>query len=273
VRFFALLIAVLAMTGSARAAQELVEFSAGTANLKAYLFQPGGAGPFPAIVALHDCGGLGGTSGPVARRYRDWAERLAGAGFAVLFPDSFASRGFGSQCKLRERQVRVARERVTDAVAARRWLQAQKFVAPDRVSLIGWSNGAIAALWTVRRRGNFEENGPDFRSAVALYPACRRLRDTEWSARVPTLILVGSADDWAPPGPCEQMVASARGRSAQAAIVVYAGAHHQFDHPDKPLSQLSGLAFSADGSGKVHVGTNPAARADAIRRVPQWLAR
>ena len=42
---------------------------------------------------------------------------------------------------------------------------------------------------------------------------------------------------------------------------------------NKPVAQLTGLAFSADGSGRAHIGTNPAARADAIKRVPEWLAR
>jgi len=83
----------------------------------------------------------------------------------------------------------------------------------------------------------------------------------------------GAADDWAPASACEQMVKSARGRSAQAEIVVYPGAYAEFDHPNKPVSQLTGLAFSVDGSGRAHSGTNPEARADAIRRVPQWLAR
>jgi hypothetical protein len=35
----------------------------------------------------------------------------------------------------------------------------------------------------------------------------------------------------------------------------------------------TGYAFSADNSGKVHTGTHPAARADAIRRVTQFLSR
>jgi hypothetical protein len=39
------------------------------------------------------------------------------------------------------------------------------------------------------------------------------------------------------------------------------------------VRQRSGLAHTADPSGKVHIGTNSAARTDALRRVPQWLAR
>jgi dienelactone hydrolase len=274
VRALAVTIALLAVTGTAGAAPELVEIPEGSVHLKSYLYRPAGEGPFPAVVALHGCAGLGGRSGPVASRYRDWGERLAAAGFVVLFPDSFGSRGLSSQCSVRERSVRTARERVADAVAARHWLQGQKWVVANRVSVLGWQNGGGAALWTVRRRARpGPEGGPDFRSAVALYPGCRRLRLTEWSARVPTLVLVGAKDDWGPASVCEQMVASARGRSAQAEIVVYPGAYAEFDHPNKPVSQVTGLAFSADGSGRAHLGTNPAARADAIRRVPEWLAR
>ena len=275
-RALAVIIALLALTRAAAAAPELVEIPEGSSKLKSFVYRPAGDGPFPAVVALHGCAGLAGRSGPIARRYRDWGERLAAAGFVVLFPDSFGSRGLPSQCSVRERSVRTARERVGDAVAARHWLQSQKWVTADHVSVLGWQNGGGAALWTVRRRARLTssaEGGPDFRSAVALYPGCRTLRQSEWSARVPTLVLVGAADDWAPASACEQMVKSARGRSAQAEIIVYPGAYSEFDHPDKPVSLLTGLAFSVDGSGRAHSGTNPAARADAIRRVPQWLAR
>ena len=114
---------------------------------------------------------------------------------------------------------------------------------------------------------------PDFRSAVALYPGCTRLEITAWSARIPTLILAAGADDWSSAKACEQMVAGARGRSAHASIVVYPGAHHDFDHPNRPLQVRSGYAFSVDNSGKVHSGTNSAARADAIRRVTLSVAQ
>jgi dienelactone hydrolase len=273
VRLTAFILALVASTGTALAAPELVEISEGAAKLKAYVYRPAGDGPFPAVVALHGCGGLSGRSGPVSNRYHDWGERLAAGGFVVLFPDSFGSRGLSAQCTVRERSVRTARERVADAIAARRWLQNQSWVVSHRVSLLGWQNGGVAALWAIRRRGGGDDGATDFRSAVALYPGCRRLGVTEWSARVPTLLLVGAADDWAPAKTCEQMVASARGRSAQTQIIVYPGAYAEFDHPNMPMRQLTNLAFSADGSGRAHTGTNPAARADAIKRVPEWLAR
>ncbi len=90
---------------------------------------------------------------------------------------------------------------------------------------------------------------------------------------MPTLILIGALDDWSSAQECERMVAGARGRSARASIVVYPGAFHDFDHPSRPPQIRGGYAFSADGSGRIHSGTNATARADAQKRVTQWLGR
>jgi dienelactone hydrolase len=264
---------VAATPARAAGAAEEVEVPQGEVTLKALLFRPEGAGPFPAVVALHGCGGLTNRSGQLGTRYRDWGERLSSAGYVVLFPDSFGARGIGSQCTVRERRVRSSRERVVDANAARRWLQGKEWVKADRVSLIGWSSGATSALWTVRPRAARRDGGADFRSAVAFYPGCARLNDLAWSARVPTLVLIGASDDWTPASTCQQMIRGARGRSAHAEIVTYPGAYHDFDHPNRPIAQRSGLAFSADGSGRAHVATDASARADALKRVPDWLAR
>lgn len=270
----ALTLAAVIGSGSAAAAPEAVEIAHTGARLKAFLYRPQGNGPFPAIVALHGCDGLAavaGQSAPLALRYHDWGERLAAGGFVVLFPDSFGSRGIGSQCE-GQRTLRSGRERAGDADTARHWLQEQSYVAADRVSLVGWANGGVAALWAVRPRAGKKDARPDFRSAVAFYPGCRRLRDTAWSARLPTLILIGARDDWTPASACEQMVAGARGRTARASIVVYPGAYHDFDHPDLPLQQRSNVAF-APGAARVHVGTDAAARTDALKRVPEWISR
>ncbi len=240
-------------------------------KLKAALYRPEGAGPFPAVIGLHNCTGLNNTRGEIGIRYRDWGQRLAKEGFVVLFPDSNGSRGLGSQCgNPSQRSLRVDRERVADAVAVRQWLQQQSWVQADRVSLMGWSSGAIATLWTVRA-ARMPVEGTDFRSAVAFYPGCRRLANAAWSARVPTLILIGRADDQTSAAACQQMVAGAHGRSARVAIQVYPGAYHDFDHPNRPLQARSGMAFSSDGSGTAHTGTHPSARADALKRVPDWF--
>ena len=251
-----------------------VEIASGETKLRAMLYKPDGQGPFPAVVGLHRCEGLLNASGAPSARYRDWAQHLTAAGFAVVFPDSYSSRGLtGSQCTVRSRAVRSERDRVGDVQAVRAWLHGQPWVTGDRIALLGWSNGGITALWAVRPRLAPKDGKADFRSAAALYPGCRRLLNSAWSTRVPTLVLVGGADDHNRPAECQQMVAGAKGRSARAVIRVYPGAHHDFDHPSRRLQLRSGYAFSADGSGRVHTGTNPSARADVLKRVPEWLKR
>jgi dienelactone hydrolase len=269
----AVLAAVTTVAAGTAAAAEQVDIPQSDTTLHGVLFRPEGSGPFPGVVALHGCESLINRSGKLAPHFADWGEQLAAAGLAVIFPDSFGSRGLRTQCRVFERKVRSEHERVADANAARRWLQTQPWTIKNRVSVLGWANGGMASLWTVRPHAMPHDGVPDFRSAVAFYPSCRRLTDLAWSARVPTLILIGKDDDWTAPAACEQMVQGARGRSALASLVVYPGAYHEFDRPDYPLRELGGLADTADGSGRAHIGTNAAARMDALMRVPEWLMR
>jgi dienelactone hydrolase len=264
-----LILLFLAVSSIAATAQEPVRMTGDGLTLQGVLFRPKGAGPFPAVVGLHGCSGMGNRRYPLDLRFRDWGERLAAAGFAVVFPDSFGSRGEGSQCRVRDRRIRPRVERVGDAIAARRWLQAQSWVKRDRVFLMGWSHGGSTTLWGVRPQARPDDGGPDFRAAVAFYPGCRVPAERGWSARLPTLLLIGADDDWTPPGPCLTLVSGARGNPARVEIKTYPGAYHSFDHPDQKVRQVTGLALAK--GGRAHIGTNPAARADAIRRVPEWF--
>lgn len=248
-----------------------VEIPSGSATLHAQLYKPDGDGPFPVVIALHGCGGLAGRSEPVEARYSDWAERFLKAGNAVLLPDSYGSRELGPQCRVKQHSVLARRERVADIMASREWLVQQPWVARDRISLIGWANGASALLWAVRPQSSLRKLEPDFRSAVAFYPDCRLSSGLGWSARIPTLLLIGARDDISSPPACRQMVDGAHGRSALARIVVYPGAAHDFDRADLPLHAIAGTDATLPERG--HVGVDPEARADAQKRVAEWLAR
>jgi dienelactone hydrolase len=269
----ALILTLSAVACAARAAPAptQVEIPAGALKLHAQLYKPDGNGPFPVVIALHGCGGLGGKDEPVLPRYREWAEELLKAGYAVLLPDSFGSREVGPQCREKERKVLARRERVADVTASRKWLTAQGWAAHDRISLIGWAHGASAVLWVVRPQLATRGKEPDYRSAIAFYPECRISSGTGWSARVPTLLLIGAKDDIASPPLCKQMVDGARGRSALARIVVYPTAPHDFDRANLPLRALEGNDPAAPEHG--HIGTDAEARADAQKQVAAWLAR
>jgi dienelactone hydrolase len=240
--------------------------------LHAQLYKPEGNGPFPAVIALHGCGGLAGHSEPVLPHYRDWAAQLLKSGRAVLLPDSYGSRELGPQCRVKERHVLARRERVEDIAAARQWLMQQSWAAHNRISLMGWANGASALLWAVRPQLQSHGTEPDFRSAIAFYPDCRVSARLAWSARVPTLVLIGAKDDVSSPPACRQMIEGARGRSALVHIVVYPSAYHDFDRANFPLHAVAGTQDAAMPEHG-HLGTDPEARADSEKRVAEWLAR
>ena len=271
----ALSLTLLAAACTANAAQlpapQQVDIPAASLTLHAQLYKPEGLGPFPTVIALHGCGGLGTQSEPVQPRYRDWAEQLLKSGHAVLLPDSYGSRELGPQCRVNERRVLARRERVADVNASRQWLLQQPWVARDRISLIGWANGASAVLWAVRPQSLSRSIEPDFRSAIAFYPDCRISSGLGWSTRVPTLLLIGAKDDVSSPLACRQVVEGARGRSALARIIVYPGAAHDFDRANLPLRAIAGADATLPERG--HIGTDSDARKDAQERVTEWLAR
>src|SRR2546428_11375444 len=54
------------------------------------LSKPDGPGPFPAVVIVHDCSGLGPRSSGAPDR---WARELLGRGYVRLIPASFTTAG------------------------------------------------------------------------------------------------------------------------------------------------------------------------------------
>ncbi|SIP97501.1 Dienelactone hydrolase [Bosea sp. TND4EK4] len=251
---------------------ERVEIPMDGGLLDGVMFRPAGTGPFPAVVALHGCGGLWREPGKLSLRHSDWGERLAATGFVVLMPDSYGSRGLGSQCGVKDLTVRAGRERTGDVAAARLFLQQRADVRPAAISLIGWSGGGSTVLNAVRKDKAPNDGKPDFRRAVTFYPGCRAQSETpSFAVRMPLLILMGADDDWTPVAPCSYLTRAAQMRGEAVELVTYPGAVHDFDHPRLDLKERENVAFSASGTGKVTVGTNPAARADALKRVESFL--
>src|SRR5215471_10730792 len=224
----------------------------------AQLLRPQGVGPFTTIVALHGCGGLFNKQDDLAKRETDWANRLVGAGYVVLFPDSFTERGLRQICTMHERTI-FPKDRADDVAAAVEWLVKQSFVDAKRLGLIGWSHGAMTALWAVR--SGFMEDAPQFKTAIAFYPGCREIaRLADWRPRVALTVLIGGADDWTQPGPCRELA-----ERSGFKFIEYAGAYHGFDAPDSKVRVRKGLG--AVKGGEAHVGTDRAARAAAIKEV------
>lgn len=248
-------------TGRAQGYGQVTYPSADGTAISALFALPSGTAPFPAVILLHGCGGRDRANGTLTARHEEWAELLLARGYAVLLPESFASRGQGSQCAVRDRGILPWRERRADAAGARDFLQRQPGIDPARIALMGWSHGGSSVLASADLSG--------ITAFVAFYPGCSRaLRTGDWVPAAPLLLLIGDADDWTPAHPCRALAAAGGPR---VSFVEYPGAYHGFDAPGETVRLRTGLAFSVRGDGTAHVGTNPAARADALRRVPAFL--
>jgi dienelactone hydrolase len=257
---------------------------AGTAEeIPIELSKPDGTGPFPAVVIMHDCSGLGPRSSGAPGR---WAKELVKQGYVVVLPDSFTTRGRpDGVCTdaSRSRDDVSPGRRVRDAYAALAYLRTLPYVDAARVGLMGGSHGGSTTLSSMiapesdadllasERRGGFA-------AAVALYPGCVASRRT-WSGTgpyrpvAPLLILIGDKDDWTPAEPCRRLADAAQSAGYPVTIKIYPGAYHSFDSHNPVRYVATRVNANAPGGRGATTGGDPAAWADSIREVNAFFAR
>jgi dienelactone hydrolase len=247
------------------------------------LSKPDGAGPFPAVVIMHDCSGLGPRASGAPGR---WAKELVKQGYVVVLPDSFTTRGHpDGVCTdaSRSRDDVSPGRRVRDAYAALAYLRTLPYVDASRVGLMGGSHGGSTTLSSMiapesdadllasERRGGFA-------AAVALYPGCVASRRT-WSGTgpyrpvAPLLILIGDKDDWTPAEPCRRLTDAAQQAGYPVTIKIYPGAYHSFDSYNPVRYVAARVNANAPGGRGATTGGDPAAWADSIREVNAFFAR
>lgn len=219
-------------------------------------YRPAGDGPFPAVVQLHGCDGRGSRLSEDAE-----GASVVALGYALLIVDSFGPRGAADRCG---GESGPPVDRVMDAYGALLWLARQPFVDPDRIAVVGYSQGAMIALSAVARGGVEALFGRHFRAAIAYYPSCDISRDT---VTVPTLILIGELDDWTPARDCRTMMTQRSGEGAPIRLVVYPGAYHAFNFPrDKPQTYFGHRLEYNEAAAKAALAETIAALRQAFGR-------
>lgn len=242
--------------------------------LAGYLFKPADAGPHPAVVMMHGCGGPFARSGHLNSRHRMWGEFLQQQNYAALLLDSFVSRGIRELCtiKFSERTLKEA-DRVGDAHAALAFLGGLPEVKRNNIGLLGWSHGGGVTLATITHKSPPAQG---FRAAVSFYPGCSaRARHADTlHPYAPTLVLIGDSDDWTPAPPCKALVAAVAARGEPMSIVSYPNTYHDFDNPALTRRRVREDVPNGVRPGRgVTTAPNPEARADALKRVGAFFAQ
>ena len=227
------------------------------AALTGYMVRPEGQGPFPAVILLHGCSGLGLETSHQAswKRQLEWAEWYRARGYVALVLDSFGPRGLTNQVCGDGRVSPFAR--ALDAYDAFRSLATLPFVRQDRVVIQGLSHGGSTVLRALDEIV-FGREALRFVAGVAYYPACSGMRPSLYA---PAIVLTGALDDWTPAAPCAAMGERSRGERHPIAVTVYPDAHHAFDFRGPRVTNQWGKTLEH----------NAAATADAERRVDAFV--
>ena len=147
---------------------------------------PAGTGPFPVIILLHDCGGVGDG-------LPDWAARLNDWGYATLMPDSLTPRGVTSVCAAADQAKVTPWDRTGDVGSAVAWLRRRADIEPERIAVLGLAHGGMTAALVAQS----PFSGFGLRAVVNYSGACV---EPALHGLVPILALAGDADDRDTPG-------------------------------------------------------------------------
>ena len=169
-------------------------------RIPAYLYEPEGEGPFPAVIYNH--GSRDGRERESAP-FRYIGGLLTRAGYAVLVPER---RGYGkSDGRIWKQEAGSAGDALVarlqaetdDVLAALDYLRAVPNVDARRVGIMGWSFGGIVTMFAVSRSAAFAA-AVDQAGGALTWDRNARLRGELISAaektNTPTLLLVAKND-------------------------------------------------------------------------------
>jgi dienelactone hydrolase len=192
------------------------------------LFMPDGASAankVPAVVMLH------GSSGVQDSREITYGRQLSERGVAALVVDTFGARRDRGTSFV-DRLLNITETMlVADAYAALESLAARGDVDPDRVVLIGYSYGAMAAIYAAYERlaAPLSPRGLRFAGHVGYYGPCIARFEDPRTTGAPLLLLYGGKDTTTNPERCAEIAEDLRSGGSKVEQAVYPEAVHQWD--------------------------------------------
>jgi carboxymethylenebutenolidase len=189
-----------------------LEVSHDGGSLKAYLAQPQGKAPFPAILVLHEWVGLDA-------HVRDVADRLAAEGYLALAPDLYDGNVTSDAAEAERLMNAYYPEAPPKVMAAYDALAARDDVS--KVGCMGMSMGGSLAL-------GLAVSQPKLGGCVTLYGLPEEFFGKLGSVRCPVLGFYAELDQWVPVEQVKQLDNELHDAAVAHDVVIYPGTDHDF---------------------------------------------
>jgi dienelactone hydrolase len=182
-----------------------------------------GTDKLPAVILVHGSGGIGVN-------IDEWARELNGWGVAAFILDSFSARGITSTVADQSLLAHLAM--MVDAYRALGKLAQHPRIDPSRIGVMGFSKGAVAAVFSSSERF-YHLYGPSnakFAAHIGLYTPCNtRYREDDKATGRPIRLFHGIADDYVSIEPCRTYVGQLKKAGVDVSLAEFAGATHAYD--------------------------------------------
>jgi len=223
----------------------------GSPQLRGYLAEPEGHGPFPAVLMVHEAFGLD----DITVRH---AERLAAAGYLVLAVDLYSDGGARRCLVSTMRSLAAGQGRAfTDLATARHWLL-DSGRTTGKIGVIGFCMGGSFALLMAN---------DGFDAAAVNYGRLPKDPETELAGACPIVANFGARDRTLP-GAAARLTSVLESLGVEHDIKEFETAGHAFlndaeagPRPLRPLFRVLGI------------GPDPQSAPEAWRRIEDHFAR
>ena len=205
----------------------------GESAMRGYLVQPAGAGPFPAVLIIHENRGLNPYIEDVARR-------AAAAGYLALAPDGLAPLGGypGNDDDGRTMQAKLDQAKLrTDMLNGAKWLKAHK-LSTGKLGVTGfcWGGGTSNYLATAM--------GADLQASAPYYGAAAETASVGNIKAAMLIHFAGNDTGINPMWPAYEAALKATGTRFDAHF--YEGTQHGFHNNSTPRYNEAAAKLSWD---------------------------
>lgn len=212
----------------------------GSPNLRGYLAEPEGTGPFPAVLMIHEAFGLNDVS-------RRQADRLAAVGYLTLAVDLFSDGGTRRCLVSTMRSLSSGTGKAfTDLAAAQAWLE-QSGRTTGKIGVIGFCMGGGFALLVAK---------DGFDAAAVNYGRLPKNPDDALQGACPVVGNFGKADRTLT-GAAAKLAATLDTLGIENDIKEFDGAGHGFmndaevgPRPLRPLFRVMGIKPDPDAAAE-----------------------